>query len=54
MDNGRYNLADILEHQNVDETDDDQLDLNENTGRDSDNYDEEIDCDVDSDDTLDD
>ena len=54
MGNGRYNLADILEHQNVDETDDDQLDLNENTGWDSDNYDEEIDCDVDSDDTLDD
>ena len=34
------NLADILEHQNVDETDDDELDLNDDTGWDSDNYDE--------------
>ena len=33
------NLADILEHQNVDETDDDELDLNDDTGWDSDNYD---------------
>ena len=42
------NLADILEHQNVDKTDNDELDLNDDTGWDSDNYDEEIDCDVDS------
>ena len=26
------NLADILEHQNVDETEDDELDLNDDTG----------------------
>ena len=32
------NLADILEHQNVDETDDDELDLNDDTRWDSDNY----------------
>ena len=36
------NLADILDHQNVDETDDDELDLNDNTGWDSDTYDEEM------------
>ena len=47
------NLADILEHQNVDETDDDELDLNDDTGWDSDNYDEESDCDVESDDKFD-
>ena len=47
------NLADILGHQKVDKTDDDELDLNDDTGWDSDNYDEEIDCDVDSDDEFD-
>ena len=47
------NLADILEHRNVDETDDGELDLNDDTGWDSDNYDEEIDCDVDKDDKFD-
>ena len=47
------NLTDILEHQNVDETDDDKVDLNGDTGWDSDNYDQEIDCDVDSDDEFD-
>ena len=46
-------LADILEHQNVDETDDDELYLNDDTGWDSDNYDEESDCDVESDDEFD-
>ena len=39
------NLTDILEHQNIDETDDDELDLNDDTGWERDNYDEEIDCD---------
>ena len=48
------NLADILEHENADENDDDELDLNSDTGQDSDNYDEEIDCDVDSDNEFDD
>ena len=38
------NLADIMEHQNVDETD-----LNDNTGWSSDNYVKESHCDVDSD-----
>ena len=47
------NLADILEHQNVDESDDDELDLNDDAGWDSDNYDEESDCDVESDDEFD-
>ena len=42
------NLTDILEHQNVDETDDDELDLNDDTGWDSGNYGKKIDCDVDS------
>ena len=35
------NLGDILEHQNVDETDDDELELNDDTGWDSNNYDQE-------------
>ena len=38
------NLADIMEHQNADETD-----LNDNTGWSSDNYVKESHCDVDSD-----
>ena len=42
------NLADIMEHQNVDETD-----LNDNTGWSSDNYVKESHCDVDSDHKLD-
>ena len=42
------NLADIMEHQNVDETD-----LNDNTGWGSDNYVKESHCDVDSDDKFD-
>ena len=47
------NLADILEHQNVDETDDDELDLSDDTGWDSDNYDEEIELYIDSGDEFD-
>ena len=35
------NLADILDHHNVDKTDDDELNLNNNIGWDSDNTDEE-------------
>ena len=46
------NLADILEYQILDGTDNDELDLNDDTGWDSDNYDEEIDCNVDSDDVF--
>ena len=42
------NLSDILEHQNVDETNDEELDLNGDTGWDSDDYDKESACDVDS------
>ena len=48
------NLVGILEHQNVDEIDDDELDLSDNTWWDRDNYDEEIDCDVDCDEEFDD
>ena len=57
MNNGRYiayHLADILEHQNVDKSDDDDLDLNDDTGWDNDNYDEKIDCNANSDDEFDD
>ena len=43
------NLVGILEQQNVDEIDDDELNLSDNTGWDRDNYDKEIDCDIDSD-----
>ena len=44
------NLPDTLEHQNLHKRDDDEMNLNGDTGWDSDNYEEEIDCDVDSDD----
>ena len=37
------NLVDILEYTNVNTTNNDELDLNGNTGWDSDNYDKEID-----------
>ena len=37
------NLVDILEYANVNTTNNDELDLNGNTGWDSDNYDKEID-----------
>ena len=47
------NLTDILEHQNVYKTDNYELDLNDNTGWESDNYDKKIDCDVNSDDEFD-
>ena len=47
-------MADILEHQNVDGSDDDDLDLNDNTGWDNNNYDEEIDCNANSNDEFDD
>ena len=52
MDSGRftdYQLSRHLKHQNTEETDDDDLDLNDNTGWDSDKYDKEIDCDIHSD-----
>ena len=48
------NLADILEHKNGGETVNAELDLNDDTGWDSNNYDEEIDCDVGSADEFDD
>ena len=40
------NSADILEHQNTNETDKDELDFNDDSGWHSDKYDKEIDCDV--------
>ena len=46
------NLTDILEHQNVYKTDNYELDLNDDTGWESDNYDKKIDCDVNSDDEF--
>ena len=46
-------LADILEHPNVNETDDDELHLNDNTGWKSNIYDEEINWYVDSDNKFD-
>ena len=46
------NLTDILEYQNVDESNDDELDLNDDTRWDNDNYEEEIDCHVESDDEF--
>ena len=48
------NLADILEHKNGGKTVNAELDLNDDTGWDSNNYDEEIDCDVGSADEFDD
>ena len=52
MDSGRfidYQLSRHLKHQNTEETDDDDLHLNDNTGWDSDRYDKEIGCDIHSD-----
>ena len=46
-------LADILEHPNVNETDDDELHLNDDTGWENDNYDKGINCYVDSDNKFD-
>ena len=46
-------LADSLDHQKVDETDDDEVDLSDDNGWGSDSYYKEINCDVDSDDEFD-
>ena len=48
------NLTDILEHQNINETNEDELDFNDDSGWHSDKYDKEIDCDVHGDGKFDD
>lgn len=47
------NSTDILEHRNINETDDDELELNSDTGWGSDKYDKEFNCDVHGDDEFD-
>ena len=47
------NLTDILEHRNINETDDNELELNSDTGWRSDKYDKEFNCDVHGDDEFD-